>query len=155
PMYFVCQLARKYVTVVLTGQGADEPHAGYHRYLGERYGAYYRALPAVVRERLIRPLIEALPRQERLKRAARSLGTADPSARFSQVYSTLTEPMRVALWEPGAYADVSAGSPVQTVDYWRRDLSHLDPLPQMAYVDARLSLSDHLLLYGDKISMAT
>ena len=30
-----------------------------------------------------------------------------------------------------------------------------DPLVQMTYVDARLSLSDDLLTYGDKMSMAT
>jgi asparagine synthase (glutamine-hydrolysing) len=63
--------------------------------------------------------------------------------------------MRRALWRPEAYTGAGTNSPVATVDYWRQDLDHLEPLLQMAYVDARLSLSDHLLLYGDKMSMAT
>jgi asparagine synthase (glutamine-hydrolysing) len=42
----------------------------------------------------------------------------------------------------------------EVIDYWRKGVEALDPLVQMTYVDARLSLSDDLLTYGDKMSMA-
>ena len=32
PLYFLCQLARRHVTVVLSGEGADEIYAGYEWY---------------------------------------------------------------------------------------------------------------------------
>src|SRR5204862_6418052 len=35
PMWYLAQHARRDVTVVLTGQGADEPWGGYRRYQGE------------------------------------------------------------------------------------------------------------------------
>jgi asparagine synthase (glutamine-hydrolysing) len=153
-MYSVCKLARDHVTVVLTGQGADEPFAGYPRHFGERYGALYRYLPTALRERVIRPLVESLPRRERLKRAVRSLGTDDITQRFAQVYAVFSEPMKAALWQPGFVKQEGLQRVHEVVDYWRAGVKDLDPLVQMAYVDVRLSLSDDLLTYGDKMSMA-
>jgi asparagine synthase (glutamine-hydrolysing) len=153
-MYSVCKLAREHVSVVLTGQGADEPFAGYPRHFGERYGGLYRRLYAPLRERILRPLVEALPRRERLKRAVRSLGTDDVAERFSQVYSVFSEAMKAALWKPGIVGRHGPERVRETINYWRRDVDDLDPLVQMSYVDVRLSLSDDLLLYGDKMSMA-
>ena len=153
-MYSVCSLAREHVTVVLTGQGADEPFAGYPRYLGERYGALYRRLPTPVRDHIIRPLVESLPRRERLKRAVRSLGTVDVTQRFAQVYAVFSEPMKASLWRPGILGCGALHRVHEVIDYWRRGVEDLDPLVQMSYVDTRLSLGDDLLTYGDKMSMA-
>jgi asparagine synthase (glutamine-hydrolysing) len=153
-MYSVCKLAREHVTVVLTGQGVDEPLAGYARHFGERYGALYRRLSTPWREHLVRPFVERLPRSERLKRAVRSLGTEDITDRFAGVYAVFSEPMKAALWQTGMVGQHSFQRVCDVIDYWRRDVDDLDPLVQMAYVDVRLSLSDDLLTYGDKMSMA-
>ena len=72
--YWICKLAREHVKVVLTGQGADEPFAGYKRHLGEYYGSWYRRIPSSLRQNVIAPLVESLPRNERIKRAVRSIG---------------------------------------------------------------------------------
>ncbi len=153
-MYSVCKLARDHVAVVLTGQGADEPFAGYPRHFGERYGALYRRLPAFLRERVIRPVVESLPRRERFKRAVRSLGTENITERFAQVYAVFSESMKEALWQPGMVDHRGSERVHEVIDYWRVGLEDLEPLVQMAYVDVRLSLSDDLLTYGDKMSMA-
>jgi asparagine synthase (glutamine-hydrolysing) len=155
-MYSLCKLAREHVTVVLTGQGADEPFAGYARHFGERYGGLYRHLPAPLRELVIRPLVESLPRRERLKRAVRSLGTEDVTDRFALVYAVFTHEMKAALWQPEWHRSNGNGrQPIrEVINYWRQGTEDQDPLTQMAHVDARLSLSDDLLMYGDKMSMA-
>jgi len=152
-MYSVCKLARNHVTVVLTGQGADEPFTGYPRHFGERYGAWYRRLPAVMRDGMIRPCVESLPRRERFKRAVRSLGTEDITQRFAQVYAVFSEPMKTALWQPMA-GHRGLERVHEVIDYWRSAVAGMDPLVQMSYIDTRLSLSDDLLTYGDKMSMA-
>jgi asparagine synthase (glutamine-hydrolysing) len=61
-----------------------------------------------------------------------------------------TEEAKRALLRSAAGVAPSVG----VVEYWRSGVEHLDPLAQMQYVDARLSLADDLLLLGDKMSMA-
>jgi asparagine synthase (glutamine-hydrolysing) len=145
----VSALAREHVKVVLTGQGADEAFGGYPRYLGERYGHLYRAVPGLLRRRAVVPLVERLPRNEQLKRAARSLGADDPAERMRRVYHVVDQRLKRALLRE--WAGNSGGEGLRT---WQADVAGLDGLDAMLYVDARTSLADNLLLYGDKMSMA-
>ncbi len=153
--YQVCKLARQHVKVVLLGQGADEPFAGYGRHLGERYGFLYRSVPAPIRRHSIDLYIQNLNRNLQLKRMTRSLGSSDPIERFTHVYTIFNNDLKQALYQPnlGLLNDTLTG--LETVKNWQTDVSHLDGLSQMLYIDARLSLPDWLLLYGDKMSMAT
>jgi asparagine synthase (glutamine-hydrolysing) len=49
PAYFLAQMTRKHVTVVLTGEGADELFAGYLTYKADRYNELFRKVPAALR----------------------------------------------------------------------------------------------------------
>jgi asparagine synthase (glutamine-hydrolysing) len=151
--YLVCKLAGQSVKVVLTGQGADEPFAGYPRHLGEYYGRFYRRLPAGIRRYLITPVINLLPRNEQLKRAIWSLDIPDPVERMQAIYHTI-DPLRKQNLLRGDIAAEQDNSLYQAIKNWQSDVSDLDDLNQLLYVDSRLSLADNLLLYGDKMSMA-
>jgi asparagine synthase (glutamine-hydrolysing) len=50
PVWFLSQMSRKDVTVLLSGEGADELFAGYLTYRADRYGAVARQVPALVRK---------------------------------------------------------------------------------------------------------
>jgi asparagine synthase (glutamine-hydrolysing) len=149
--YKVCEMARRTVKVVLSGQGADEPFAGYPRHLGERYGWVLRGLPAVVQANVVRPLVAALPRNERLKRAVRSLSDPDVRKRMVAVWTVTDADQKRRLYARGQQPAEATGDAAGT---WEAEVRHLDGLSQMLYCDARFSLADNLLLYGDKMSMA-
>jgi asparagine synthase (glutamine-hydrolysing) len=50
PVWFLAQMSRKDVTVLLSGEGADELFAGYLTYRADRYGSAARRLPAFMRK---------------------------------------------------------------------------------------------------------
>lgn len=154
--YFVSKLAASQVKVALTGQGVDEPWAGYHRYLGLGMSEAYQRIPALVRHGIIRPLVNALPRNERLKRGVASLDEPDLLTRFAKIYSFFTEDMRRALFVAGRddIARHSGYDAKAAIAHLQSDVTHLDAVSQMLYVDTRASLPDDLLMVSDKTSMA-
>ena len=154
PMYWLSRLAAAHVKVVLTGQGADEPWAGYRRYRGEKLGMWYRRIPPPLRRALIAPLVGRLPRVEALKRSIYALGTDDAAQRFVHVQTVFTPAMKRALYRDALAAAAAGTHAVEALRYWQAPVAHLEPLAQQLYVETRFSLADNLLLYGDKMAMA-
>jgi len=154
--YFLSQLTRSRVKVALTGQGADEPWAGYDRYLGIRLSSVYSRLPPVLTER-VAPCLARLPfPMERFKRGVASLSERDVLTRLTKVYSFFSADMKEHLFK-GALRERFMESRYGTREALRRlqaDVAHLDPLTQMLYIDTRANLPDDLLMVADKTSMA-
>jgi asparagine synthase (glutamine-hydrolysing) len=61
PTLLLSKFAREKVTVALGGDGGDELFAGYPTFQADTIVSLYKALPALVRKRVIEPLIEFLP----------------------------------------------------------------------------------------------
>jgi asparagine synthase (glutamine-hydrolysing) len=154
--YFVSKIARKEVKVALAGQGADEPWAGYDRYLGVKFSTIYSRMPAVVTDQLV-PLLVRMPgRFERMKRGAASLSEPDILTRFTKIYSFFSADMKRQLFK-GELKEQIADDEYRSKEALRRlqtDVQHLDPVTQMLYIDTRASLPDDLLMVADKTSMA-
>jgi asparagine synthase (glutamine-hydrolysing) len=152
-MYFVSQRAREDVKVAFIGQGPDELFGGYRRHLGIRYGAYWRALPGWVRNPFTLA-INALPRNETLKRGVYSLNIPNRMHRYQYVFSIVPGETIDDLFQDGLLAS-NTGDKV--LEYWE-DLEGLmentDELGGFQFLEMRCSLPDELLMYADKLSMA-
>ena len=149
--YFLTRLAREHVKVVLTGQGADEPLAGYDRYRGEKLAG---RLGWLAGSAVSRRLVAALPRAERLRRATQSLGERDPLQRFAQIHALFAGDDLAQLLRPELAEAIAGVDTTEPMRRWQKDVAHLDGLSQLLFVDTRMSLPDDLLFYGDKLSMA-
>ncbi len=153
PMYVVCERARHDVKVALVGQGPDELFGGYRRHLGVRYGALWSQMPRPMRS-LISTGINALPRNEMLKRGVYALAIPDRMRRYEHVFSLLPGDQVDGLFQAGLlHAD--AGETI--LECWA-DLESLmtatDELGGLQFLEVRSSLPDELLMYADKLSMA-
>ena len=154
--YFVARLARKRVKVALTGQGADEPWAGYDRYKGAKISALYSRLPKGFTDS-VAFLVARMPgRMERLKRGVSSLGERDMLTRLMKVYSFFSTDMKAQLYRGALKTDFAADvyGTRWALSRLQSDVTDLDPLSQMLYIDTRANLPDDLLMVSDKTSMA-
>ncbi len=82
PTWYVAEMARRHVTVALTGDGGDESFLGYSRYKAMRWLALLDRLPAAARAASARLMGAAPARLERRFRLRRIRGvlTAPPSS---------------------------------------------------------------------------
>lgn len=148
-MWGLSELAKRDVTVVLTGQGSDEPWGGYRRYKIEHL---MTRMPFLAWSGL-RPLagLGRFMRDEGIARGLACLGVKDLARRFAAAYALFDEREAGRLL-PGVSAPVAEG-----IEYWLALLTkneRLSGAERMMRVDTHMNLADDLLLYGDKISMA-
>ena len=156
------RFTRRHVTVALSGLGADEIFCGYRRYLGIDWQRRYMRLPRLVRERVIRPLVDLLPegRTSRLgdlgrlaKKFVNSVGE-DAKTTWSRTVSYLPRydgPMFAGLHERTRRENYTSEF---FEEFWAH-VSHIpDPVDRVMYVDMKMYMVDQLLLLQDKMSMA-
>ena len=145
------RFAAQSVKVVLSGQGADEPHGGYGRHqAAAALGAADFMSPVA------RPL-QALARRlaggnERVRRASRLLDDVPPAERLVRLVEITDDSLRTRL-VGGVGADAAAERR-GLAEAVLADVGDRGVVEQALYLDSHLFLPDGLLICADKMSMS-
>ncbi|HEY1316404.1 MAG TPA: asparagine synthase (glutamine-hydrolyzing) [Gaiella sp.] len=144
----LCELARRDVTVALSGQGADELLGGYRRHRSAAFAARWEWVPGPVR-RVAGASAGIAP--QRLRRGLRVVGAPDPASRQLALTAKMGASLHGSLVTRRlAQLDGRAA--------WRAVERHVPPgadaLAATLVLDARLGLVDDMLHYFDRASMA-
>jgi asparagine synthase (glutamine-hydrolysing) len=153
PLMLLSYLAKKHVTVMLSGEGADELLAGYpiYRLMGQLEN--YQSLPQWMRAAFSDPILSLFLGNKRggkykdwirLPLEKRYLGNG----------SRLTTGIQARLYSQEFKAQLQEGRLYKQIAEFYGKVGAKDPVERMLYLDTKTWLPDDLLLKADKTTMA-
>lgn len=151
PTFLMSQAAKKEVTVILSGEGADEQLGGYDKYKALYYPQRYKNTYPKFLFKAISPYSHGHPKTYR---AAEYLGNIDdPSLAYLRLNSVFLPEERKRLFSPGELRDeVSKQMEMQIVRKYMDRKG--DFLNRLLLLDLKTWLPDDILLKSDKMTMA-
>ncbi len=144
-LYFVAREARKKVKVVMSGEGADELFGGYNIYLESYARRRLNFIPRIVREKILRPLVESKISFKGKNFLVRFLG------RIEDWYignANIFTPRDIeSLWTGETFKRMSL-APLYT------KVADRDDSEKMQHIDINTWLPGDILAKADKMTMA-
>jgi asparagine synthase (glutamine-hydrolysing) len=160
PTYYVCELAKDEVVVVLSGEGGDEAFAGYETHAAYKISRWFRHIPRWIRRGLISPLVNCLPvSHKKLSlefKLKRFLGGQDLPPPVAHMWwrIVLTEAQKLELYSPALREQFRPQAPERFFQEAFGRSGARDVLNRLLHVDASVFLPDDLMIKNDRMSMA-
>jgi asparagine synthase (glutamine-hydrolysing) len=160
PTYRVCELARKRVTVALSGDGGDENLAGYRRYRWHLYEDRMRSmLPLGFRKPLFGLLGSLYPKADWAPKVLRAKSTFEALARDSvegyfHSVSIMKDKMRQRLFSASFSRSLQGYQAVEVLRMHAGKCPVDDALSRVQYLDMKTYLVGDILTKVDRASMA-
>ncbi len=160
PTYRVCQLARKRVTVALSGDGGDENLAGYRRYrLTMAEDAVRSKIPPAMRRNVFGPLGRYYPKADWAPRMFRAKTTFESLARdlvegYFHGVTIMSDAMRERLFTPEFRQRLQGHRAIDVMRGHAANAPTDDPLSLIQYLDMKTYLPGDILTKVDRASMA-
>jgi asparagine synthase (glutamine-hydrolysing) len=160
PTYYVCELAKDEVVVVLSGEGGDEAFAGYETYTAYQVAQHFKRVPKWIRQGLIAPLVNCLPVSDKKLslefKLKRFLGGLDlpPAQAHLWWRIVLTEAQKLKLYNSDVCERlIPEASDRFFIEAFGR-LDGKDVISRLLYIDSSVFLPDDLMIKNDRMSMA-
>jgi asparagine synthase (glutamine-hydrolysing) len=150
PLFFLAEFSRKSVTVVLSGEGADEILAGYYIYKKMLLMEQFRKIPKAIRETLIINLLHSVFKSEKHRKYL-NLARLPLEERYRGVSRAFQNNSLKQLLKSNLPFQGSLNHHYS--QYYDR-VGKAHPLNKMLYVDLKNWLPDDLLMKADKMTMA-
>ncbi len=160
PTYRVCELARKAVTVALSGDGGDENFAGYRRYHWHMHEERMRGLlPTSMRRPLFSLLGRVYPKADWAPKIFRAKATLEGMARdtvdgYFHIIAVMNDEMRARLFSDRFKLALQGYHAVQVLHRHDAKSKERDPLSRVQYLDIKTYLVGDILTKVDRASMA-
>jgi asparagine synthase (glutamine-hydrolysing) len=160
PTYRVSEVARRRVTVALSGDGGDETFLGYRRYRWHQYEERVRnLLPSGVRGAVFGPLARTYPKLDWAPRYLRAKTTFESLARpslegYFHAVSMVPDRVRLALYSPEFRRELAGYHAIEVLRGHAANAGPRDSLSFAQYLDFKTYLPGDILVKADRASMA-
>lgn len=160
PTFRVCELARKRVTVALSGDGGDEHLAGYRRYKLHMFEEKMRGMfPSSIRKPVFGMLGNLYPKADWAPRVFRAKTTFQGLARtavesYFHGVSIFKPEMRYMLFSKSLKSDLQDYNALEVFNRHAKDAQTDNPLSLIQYLDIKTYLPGDILTKVDRASMA-
>jgi asparagine synthase (glutamine-hydrolysing) len=151
PLFYLSRYAKQHVTVILSGEGADEILAGYYIYKKMLTLEKFRILPRILRENILLNLMERVLRSEKQKNYI-ALARLPLEQRYKGVSRAFTPQSIQRLYKHNHPYKESLDAIYES---YFSDVQEVSALNRMLYVDVKTWLPDDLLMKADKMTMAS
>ena len=154
PTYLMCRQAKRHVTVMLCGEGADELFGGYGKYLYDGFSAALDWMPPAPRAALLGALAGGLPfAGRRLRSMAEILAIADAPRRYASWYGGFDAQLQARVLSPAMRAAVGDGGLAENFGALIAQCASPHALERFLYCDLHTRLVDDILVKCDRMSM--